>query len=78
MRKFRATTLQDASYLPWVFELPAIPTAIPVWGESLKPWPVYAEYDANGEGVGEPLYYEWCALLDGDVQLPDWITEVTE
>jgi hypothetical protein len=29
--------------------------------------------------VGEPLYYEWSALLDpADTPLPDWITEVVE
>jgi len=78
MRTFRAKTLQDASSIPWVFELPPIPTAIPVWGESLKPYPVFSEYDLNEEGVGEPLYYEWKALLtDPEIALPDWITEVT-
>jgi hypothetical protein len=83
MRTFRATTLQDASDLPWVYELPPIPTAIPAWGVNIIPSPVYASYAKDDEGfeqpVGEPLYYEWQALLDpADTPLPDWITEVIE
>jgi hypothetical protein len=83
MRTFRATTLQDSSDLPWVYELPPIPTAIPAWGVNIIPSPVYASYAKDEEGfeqpVGEPLYYEWSALLDpADTPLPDWITEVVE
>jgi hypothetical protein len=82
MRTFRATTLQDASELPWVYELPPVPTAIPSWGVNIVPNPVHASYDEE-EGsitpIGEPLYYEWSALLDpADTPLPSWITEVTE
>lgn len=80
MRTFRATILQDASEFPWVYELPPIPTAIPVWGVNIVPNPVYASYATDDEGfptpVGEPLYYEWSALLDpADTPLPAWITE---
>jgi hypothetical protein len=83
MRTFRATTLQDASDLPWVYELPPIPTAIPAWGVNIIPSPVYASYAKDESGfeqpVGEPLYYEWSALLDpADTPLPSWITEVIE
>ena len=83
MRTFRATTLQDASDLPWVYELPPIPTAIPAWGVNIIPSPVYASYAKDESGfeqpVGEPLYYEWSALLDpADTPLPSWITEVVE
>jgi hypothetical protein len=82
MRTFRATTLQDASDLPWVYELPPIPTAIPVWGVNIVPVSIYASYSEIGGakiGQGEPLYYEWQALLDpADTPLPDWITEVVE
>ena len=82
MRIFRATNLQDASDLPWVYELPPIPTAIPVWGLNIVPWPVYATYKTGENGfqtpVGNPLYYEWQALLDpAETPLPDWITETT-
>ena len=82
MRTFQSTTRQDASDLPWVSELPPIPTAIPVWGLNIVPWPVYATYKTGENGfqtpVGNPLYYEWQALLDpADTPLPDWITEVT-
>lgn len=76
MRKFRATTLQDGSTVPWVFELPPIPTAIPVWGVNIVPQAVYATYDENYIGQGAPLHYEWQALLDPEIALPDWITEV--
>jgi hypothetical protein len=82
MRTFRATTLQDASDLPWVYELPPIPTAIPVWGVNIVPVSIYASYSEIGGakiGQGEPLYYEWSALLDpADTPLPSWITEVIE
>jgi len=82
MRTFRATIVQDASDLPWVYELPPVATAIPIWGVNIVPNPVHASYDEE-EGsitpVGEPLYYEWQALLDpADTPLPDWITEVVE
>jgi hypothetical protein len=46
---------------------------------NLGPSPVYASFDSEGTPVGEPLYYEWQALLDpADTPLPSWITEVTE
>lgn len=80
-RSFRATELQDNS-LKWLQQqgsdfVPAI------WGVTLKPSPVYASYAKDDEvfpaPVGEPLYYEWQALLDpADTPLPSWITEVTE
>ena len=82
MRTFRSTTLQDASALPWVFEIPPVTTAIPVWGVNIVPWPIYESYitDENGfkKPVGEILYYEWSALLDpANTPLPEWITETT-
>ena len=82
MRTFRCETIQDASDLPWVFQVPPIPTDIPVWGVNIAPWPVYASYNYDQHGnrfpVGEPLYYEWEALLDpADTPLPNWITETT-
>jgi hypothetical protein len=45
--------------------------------------PVYGSWQEGEEGsllpVGEPLYYEWQALLDpADTPLPAWITEVVE
>ena len=80
-RSFRATELQDND-LKWLQQqgdnfVPAI------WGVTLIPSPVYASYAKDDEGfeqpVGEPLYYEWSALLDpADTPLPDWITEVIE
>jgi hypothetical protein len=77
MRTFRSTNLQDASDLPWVYELPPIPTAIPAWGVNITPTPHYASYIHGNVGVGEPLYYEWQALLDpAETPLPAWITEV--
>ena len=81
MRTFRATTLQDASDLPWLGMNPS--PCRPVWGVNIIPSPVYASYAKDEEGfeqpVGEPLYYEWSALLDpADTPLPDWITEVVE
>jgi hypothetical protein len=79
MRTFRSANTQDASDLPWVYEIPPVPTGIPVWGVNLGPSPVYASFDSEGTPVGEPLYYEWSALLDpADTPLPDWITEVVE
>ena len=82
MRTFTSTALQDASSLPWVYELLAIPTAIPVWGVNIIPTPKYASYTTDPTGLqigkGEPISYEWCALLDpADTPLPDWITETT-
>lgn len=78
MRTFRSTTLQDASELPWLWMNPT--ACSPVWGVNIVPWPVYASYTTDKDGfqipVGEPLYYEWQALLDpADTPLPDWITE---
>jgi hypothetical protein len=80
-RSFRATELQDND-LKWLQQqgdnfVPAI------WGVNIIPSPVYASYAKDEEGfeqpVGEPLYYEWQALLDpADTPLPDWITEVVE
>ena len=82
MRTFSCTTLQDGSSLPWVYELPPIPTAIPVWGVNIVPTPVYASYtkDENGfdQPVGEPISFTWSALLNPpDTELPNWITETT-
>jgi hypothetical protein len=50
---------------------------------NIIPSPVYASYARDESGfeqpVGEPLYYEWQALLDpADTPLPAWITEVVE
>jgi hypothetical protein len=55
----------------------------PVWGVNIIPTPVYASWSTDNDGVptpvGEPLYYEWSALLDpADTPLPAWITEVVE
>jgi hypothetical protein len=54
-----------------------------VWGVNIVPSPVYASWSTDNDGfptpVGEPLYYEWSALLDpAETPLPDWITEVVE
>jgi len=81
MRTFRATTLQDASDLPWLWMNPT--PCRPVWGVNIIPSAVYASYAKDEEGfeqpVGEPLHYEWQALLDpADTPLPAWITEVVE
>jgi hypothetical protein len=83
MRTFRCETIQDASDLPWVFEIPPVPTDIPVWGVNIAPWPVYASYNYDEHGnrlpVGEPLYFEWQSLLDPpNTSLPNWITEAKE
>ena len=86
MRTFSAISLQDASNLPWMglMDGKAIPA---VWNVNLIPRLVYASYttEKTESGmefptpVGEPLYYEWQALLDpADTPLPDWITEVVE
>lgn len=79
VRKFRATTIQDASSLPWKCWNDTEKTTIrdEIWGVTLNPCPIYASLDENQVGVGEPLYYEWYALLDPEIALPDWITEVT-
>lgn len=79
MRKFRATTLQDNS-LAWQTwdDLGQTKKRDEVWGVSLVPWPVYSSYDDNDNGIGDVLYYEWYALLDPDIALPNWITEITE
>jgi hypothetical protein len=83
MRTFRATTLQDASNLPWACQTPPETDCIPVWGVNIVPWPVYGSWQEGEEGsllpVGEPLYYEWKGILDpADTPLPSWITEVVE
>lgn len=77
MRTFRASSLQDHT-LPWKSwdDTEHTRTRDEVWGVTLIPSPVYATYDENYIGQGEPLYYEWNALLDPDIALPDWITEV--
>ena len=78
MRTFSCTSIQDASNLPWVFELPSISTAIPVWGVNVLPLPKFTAYDSEGGGIGNPISYTWEALLDpADTPLPDWITETT-
>jgi len=83
MRIFSCSApLQDASSLPWVYELPPIPTAIPVWGEHIVPQAQYSKYTMDEIGfqvpIGEPISYTWSALLDpADTLLPDWITETT-
>jgi len=82
MRTFTCASIQDASNLPWVFELPPILTAIPIWGVNILPWPIYSSFNTdqfgNKTAIGEPLYYQWKALLDpADTPLPDWITEIT-
>ncbi len=77
MRTFRATVLQDNT-LPWqLWDDSAQTRKCDVeWGVSLVPTPIYASYDDNGIGQGDILYYEWTALLDPEIALPDWITEV--
>ena len=82
MRTFRATTLQDASDLPWVYEIPPNPKAIPVWGLNIVPQPQFEKYTVDEIGftitVGEPISYTWSALLDPpNTPLPSWITETT-
>lgn len=74
-RTFRATQLQ-ANDLPW-YQQQGEGSVPSVWGLTLVPRPFYDSYDEEGNGVGEPLYYEWTALLAPEVALPDWITEVT-
>ena len=78
MRKFRAGILQNND-LPWrCWDDEAQTRTRPmVWGETLIPAGVYAEYDPEGNPVGDPIYFQWTALLPTDVQLPDWITETT-
>ena len=83
MRTFYCSApLQDASSLPWVWEVPPIPTAIPVWGVNIVPQAQYATYTVDEIGFitpeGDPVSYTWQALLDPpDTPLPDWITETT-
>ena len=82
MRTFSAIALQDASSLPWCWELPAIQNNKPIWGVNIVPIPIYASYSTDENGfqtpIGEPLSYEWSALLDpADTPLHDWITETT-
>jgi len=79
-RTFRATTLQDASSIPWKGWNDTEHTTIrdEFWGVTIIPWPVYSSYDENEVGVGQPLYYEWTALLNPEVALPNWITEVVD
>ena len=78
MRTFRAISLQTSD-LPWKSwdDTERTRTRDEVWGVSLIPCAVYPSYDEEGSGVGDPLYYEWTALLDPAIALPDWITEVT-
>jgi hypothetical protein len=80
MRTFIAQTLQDASSIPWKSWDDEFHTRTrdEIWGVSIAPWPIYSSYTEQGDGVGEPLYYKWQALLDPEVALPDWITEITE
>jgi hypothetical protein len=80
-RSFRATELQDND-LKW-FQQQGDNFVPAIWGVTLIPSPVYASYAKDEHGfeqpVGEPLYYEWQALLDpADTPLPAWITEVIE
>ena len=82
MRTFNCKTIQDASGLPWVYQIPPIATDIPLWGINIVPWPVYESYNYDEHGnrypIGEPLYFEWEALLDpSETTLPNWITETT-
>jgi hypothetical protein len=79
MRIFRATTLQDAGYIPWQSwdDTEHTRTRDEVWGVTIIPTPKYAEYDERGSGIGDPIYFEWAALLPPEYPLPDWITEVT-
>jgi hypothetical protein len=79
MRTFRATALQDNT-IPWKSwdDSPNTRIRDEVWGVTIIPCPVYASLDEHDNGVGEPLYYEWQALVDPEIALPDWITEVVE
>jgi hypothetical protein len=78
MRTFRASLIQNNN-LPWKNwdDTEHTRTRDEVWGVTLVPRPFYESLDEEGNGVGEPLYYEWTALLAPEVALPDWITEVT-
>ena len=80
MRIFTANSLRDASFIPWRCwdDTEQTRTRDEVWGETLVPTPKYDSYDENGFGVGEPIYYQWTALLEPEYALPDWITEITE
>jgi hypothetical protein len=79
IRTFKSTTLQDASSIPWKGwdDSAHTHTRDEVWGVSIVPWPVYASYEVNGQGIGEPTYYQWQALLDPEFPLPDWIQDIT-
>ena len=80
MRTFRAKTLQPNT-IPWKCWDNTEHTIIrdEVWGETLVPRPFYESLDKDGNGVGEPLYYEWQSMIDpSDTPLPNWITEITE
>jgi hypothetical protein len=80
MRTFKATILQDASDLHWKCwdDTDHTRTRDEVWGVTLVPTPIYASRNENGQGIGEPIHYEWSALLDpSDTPLPEWITETT-
>jgi len=82
MRDFKAISLQDASKLPWVWELPSIFSNKPIWGINIVPTPQYTAYTTDPTGFlignGNPIAYTWSALLDpADTPLPDWITETT-
>jgi hypothetical protein len=79
MRTFLSLTLQDASFIPWVWSPNGIVNVPAIWGINIQPKAIYKSFDENGKGQGEPLYYEWSALLDpADTPLPSWITEVIE
>ena len=80
MRTFSCIKIQDASSLPWVWEVGS--TEKPIWGANIVPQPQYSSFstDSNGllEPVGDPTSYTWKALLDpADTPLPYWITETT-
>lgn len=83
MRTFRSSSLQDNT-IPWKSwdDTEHTRTRDEVWGVTLIPSPIYESYttDENGfkKPVGEPLYYEWYALLDPEIAFPDWITEVID
>ena len=80
MRRFTCKTIQDASALPWVWEIPTTPERTPVWGVNIVPIPMWDAFTTSDppEPIGEPIGYFWEALLDpSDTPLPEWITETT-
>ena len=83
MRTFSVKVLQDASSLPWCWEIPMNPENKPIWGVNIIPIPQFESWSSPDDGsipspVGEPISYTWSALLDpADTPLPDWITETT-